>query len=170
MSDFADWCKQNTFPCAVIVVLVVLLILYFAKGLFAERMGNPFYLNQIAMDNWDPSLYMYTSRQRNVQGMDLQDYYLENQMNASTEVNGQLMLGNAKYEPADDFLGMPMQYRPKIVDTGIVANSRGQTSYWDQIPDSRPPTMAGAETTMKNTSGTKAEVGVVSAVAKEGYY
>src|ERR1700744_902813 len=152
MDQFKQWCDYNKLLCAVVIVVVIFLVLYLIRAQ-SEHMGDPFYLQQMAMANQDPTLFHYTSREKDVAGEDQQDYYTENQMNAETGVGPQYMEGNSQYEPHDDYLGMPAQFRPKIVSTGIVADSKGQSSSTNLKPYMKPRTMVAQQVRAPNTTG-----------------
>lgn len=170
MEAFREWCNTNKFLCAVVIALVILLVLYFVCPGKGEHMGDPFYLNQMAMDNMDPSLFIYTNRERDVSGSDMQDYYLENQMNAETGVGPQYMEGNSKFVDHTDYLDMPMQFRPKVVSTGIVADFKGEMPNSGAKSDMKPKTMVAQQLRAPETKGTAAEANVAGQVAKEGFY
>jgi len=58
--------------------IIVVLLLFMSTFMAAERFTNRT-VNMIAYRNPDPTLYKYTNRQRDPSGMDLNDYYLENE-------------------------------------------------------------------------------------------
>lgn len=76
MDDLKKFCAENQLLCAGLLVLVlVLLYNMYAAEQFTNRT-----VNMIAFRNPDPTLYKYTDRERDPSGMDLNDYYLENDM------------------------------------------------------------------------------------------
>lgn len=76
---------------AVVVALLVLMLLF-----RSERFTNRT-VDMIAFRNPDPTLYKYTYRIRDPSGMDLDDYYLENDMTFKYGLGPEL-LGNAAFE------------------------------------------------------------------------
>lgn len=79
--------------CAVILVLFILLIVWPA---LAERFTNRT-VNMIAFRNPDPTLYKYTNRIRDPNGMDMDDYYLEGDMTYKYGLGPEL-LGEAAFQ------------------------------------------------------------------------
>jgi hypothetical protein len=66
--------EDHPYLCwAAIIVVLLLFVSLFAAESFTNRT-----VNMIAYRNPDPTLYKYTNRQRDPSGMDLNDYYLEN--------------------------------------------------------------------------------------------
>lgn len=177
MDQFQKWCKENPLPCAVVVVVVILLVFWLIKSMSSrEHMGEVFYLDQMTMKHPDPTLFHYTGRERDVTGMDQHDYYLENDMNARNLAAPYYFEGVAPYEDHTDYLGMPTQYRPKIVEAGIIADTMPAEKKANLTPEdkssdkAKPPSMAASETSVKATSGAAAEQAAAEAMAHEGFY
>lgn len=76
MDDLKNFCADNQLLCAGLLVLVLVLLYNLYQ---AEQFTNRT-VNMIAFRNPDPTLYKYTDRDRDPSGMDLNDYYLENDM------------------------------------------------------------------------------------------
>lgn len=74
------------------VVLVFLLVSMFAAEAFVNRT-----VNFIAYRHPDPTLYKYTSRERAPNGMDMDDYYLENEMQFKYGLDSEL-IGEAAFQ------------------------------------------------------------------------
>lgn len=77
---------------AIVLVLIVLLVLKGLSERFTDRT-----VDMIAFRNPDPTLYKYTSRIRDPNGMDLDDYYLEGDMTFKYGLGPEL-LGNAAFQ------------------------------------------------------------------------
>jgi len=75
-------------------------------------MKTPYFLSQMVNESWDPVWFNYFSRVRDVSGQDSQDYYLENQMNASTGVGPQYFEGNLQFVDHTNYMDMPIKNRP----------------------------------------------------------
>ena len=95
---------------AVLVVLILILLLWWYFG--AEGFHSPYFLDQMAMASFDPTRLNYLGYERGVAGMSERDYYLENQMNASTKVGPQYMKDNTQFADHTGYMGMPIKYRP----------------------------------------------------------
>jgi hypothetical protein len=80
----------------ILAVLVVLLVLLFVLPALSERFTNRT-VDMIAFRNPDPTLYKYTNRVRDPSGMDLDDYYLENDMTFKYGMGPEL-LGDAAFQ------------------------------------------------------------------------
>lgn len=94
------------------VVIVIIVILLFVVMRRKEMMEDVFYLDQIGMQNIDPTKYKYTGRDKDVLGMSVKDYYLENEQYAMSNVAPQLFIDNSKFKNQTDYLDMPKIYRP----------------------------------------------------------
>lgn len=92
--------------------LVVLLILFVYFLFYGEHMTEPWFLNQMSMDYSDPVYFNYLGRsERDVEGNSMHDYYLQNQMDASSGVLPQ-MFTDDKFYNQDNYMDMPIKYRP----------------------------------------------------------
>lgn len=80
----------------IIAAVVVLLVLLFVLPAMAERFTNRT-VDMIAFRNPDPTLYKYTNRIRDPSGMDLDDYYLEGDMQFKYGLGPEL-LGEAAFQ------------------------------------------------------------------------
>lgn len=107
--------SKNKKIIAIIVALVILITvaLIFTYKYKKENMTDVFYLDQIAMKSTDPTKFKYTGRERDILGMSVKDYYLENGMYSVNKVAPQLFIDNDRYDNQTGYLGMPYQYRPK---------------------------------------------------------
>jgi hypothetical protein len=107
-NKIGEWCKKNPLLCAIIVVLLIWVVWRFV--LKKERLNQPFYLDQIAMQASDPTIVVYEGNERDPLGMSLRDYYLNNEMNAKNLVapyyNNDLAFANHS-----DYLALPRMYR-----------------------------------------------------------
>jgi hypothetical protein len=56
-NKIGEWCKKNPLLCAIIVVLLIWVVWRFV--LKKERLNQPFYLDQIAMQASDPTIVVY---------------------------------------------------------------------------------------------------------------
>jgi hypothetical protein len=103
--------KQNTtmLLIAVVVVLVLLALYFYNKQ---ERLTEPEYLNQMTMASQDPVAMNYLGYERDVSGMSARDYYVENQMNASSGVGPQYLENDNQFQDKTGFMNMPIKYRP----------------------------------------------------------
>lgn len=96
----------------VIIIVVLLLILFWIHFYKNEYLTEPYFLNQMAMDYSDPIYFNYLGRsERDVEGNSMQDYYLQNQMDAATGVLPQ-MFNDEKFFNQDDYMDMPIVNRP----------------------------------------------------------
>lgn len=101
---------DNRIICA-IIILLVLVVLYF-MFMKKENMTEAQFLNQMSMDYSDPMYFNYIGRsEKDVEGNSMQDYYLQNQMDASTGVLPQ-MFNDEKFFNQDDYMDMPIVNRP----------------------------------------------------------
>jgi hypothetical protein len=77
-----------------------------------ERLNQPFYLDQIAMQASDPTIVNYLGRETDVLGMSMTDYFTENDLNARNLVapyyNNDLAFSNRT-----SYLQMPRWFRVK---------------------------------------------------------
>src|ERR1700678_3377538 len=96
--------------CAVIVIILIIIFFYYART--SEHLGVPFFLDQMAMTYPDPTWFNYLGYERDVSGMSQRDYYLENQMNASTGSGPQYLEGNRNFKDHTDYMDMPIKNRP----------------------------------------------------------
>ena len=101
--------KQMLIVGVVIVIIVILLFVVMSRK---EMMEDVFYLDQIGMQNTDPTKYKYTGRDKDILGMSVKDYYLENEQYAMSNVAPQLFIDNSKFKNQTDYLDMPKIYRP----------------------------------------------------------
>lgn len=92
-----------------LVVVFLLVIIYWWKQ---EHLGTPFFLDQMATENWHPIKFFYTGREKDRAGMSPRDYFLENQMNAATDVGPQYLEGDLKFHDHTGYMGMPIHNRP----------------------------------------------------------
>lgn len=93
------------------VVIIVLLILIF---LWLRRERFTTYLDQMAMESADPTLFKWTGNERDIAGMSPRDYYLENETYALSRVRPWLFRGNQMFKDHTCYLGMPRRYRPDV--------------------------------------------------------
>ena len=95
---------------ALLVILIVLIAYYFYCS--AEHLGQPWFLDMASMEYSDPTFFNYLGRsERDVEGNSMQDYYLQNQMDAATGVLPQ-MFNDAKFFNQDGYMDMPVRNRP----------------------------------------------------------
>jgi hypothetical protein len=95
-----------------ILIVLALLLIYLIYNWKSEKLTDPFYLDQMAMEYDDPAIFMYTGREKDVSGMDMKDYYLENQMNSSSGAGPQYLKNNTNFIDHTDFMGIPIKTRP----------------------------------------------------------
>jgi hypothetical protein len=98
-----------------LAVLIVLLLVYFFWYKGAEHFGangDVIYLEQVTMKHPDPSWMHYAGREKDMTGMSAEAYYLENDILARNLVIPQTFEADDSYTSKDDYLGMPLQYRP----------------------------------------------------------
>lgn len=74
-----DKAKENPIATAVLVV-VVLVLVFWIMGMFSSEGYVNRTVNMIGFRHPDPIEYKYTNRERAPNGMDDNDYYLENKM------------------------------------------------------------------------------------------
>ena len=77
-------------------IVLVLVILLFVLPALSERFTNRT-VDMIAFRNPDPTLYKYTNRVRDPNGMDLDDYYLEGDMTYKYGLGPEL-IGEAAFQ------------------------------------------------------------------------
>lgn len=109
---------------ALIVVLVLLVMFYSWMG--NEYLGQPYFLTQMAMAYSDPVKFNYLGYERDVSGMSSRDYYLENQMNASTHVGPQYLEGDTKFVDNTGYMSMPIKYRPLRKPSATAAQKQSE--------------------------------------------
>lgn len=98
---------------AVFVVLFLFIIFIISKKTSSsEHLGVPFFLDQMAMSYSDPTWFNYLGYERDVAGMSSRDYYLENQLNASTKAAPQYLENNSNFIDHTNYMDMPIKYRP----------------------------------------------------------
>jgi hypothetical protein len=105
--------KKIVFAILIIVILLVLWKYWKA----AENMEAN-YLDMIANENEDAMLYRWTGGDsggmiRDQAGFTAKDYYLENEMNYRNGWAPGYFEGNSKFEPHDNYLGLPFSSRPQ---------------------------------------------------------
>lgn len=93
-------------------VVVILLLVFFVMR--KEHLGDIFYLDQIAMQNSDPTWFKYTGWDKDVLGMSARDYYLENDLYSNSRAAPQRLKDDSAFKDHTNYLQMPYQYRPKI--------------------------------------------------------
>lgn len=96
---------------AVLTVVVILLIYLFGIGK-SEGFSAPFYFSDVAMKAKDPTKTFYTLRERDILGMDKEDYYLETQRLRDNDVVNVLEDGVSNFSNYTDYIEMPAEYRP----------------------------------------------------------
>lgn len=101
---------DHTIAYTVIIILFFVFIFYVYQN--QEHLGVPFFLDQMAMENDYPVKFFYTGRQKDVAGMSERDYYLENQMNASSGVGPQYFDGDTQFIDHTGYMDMPIKNRP----------------------------------------------------------
>jgi hypothetical protein len=83
-------------------------------------------LDQLAMLNTDPTEFKYTGNDRDILGESGRDYYLANQMYASSNAAPQLLEDNDAFINQTDYLDMPTPWRPlPMVADGKAPAERG---------------------------------------------
>lgn len=120
-----------------VIILVLLLIFYWYAG--AEHLGNPFFLDQMAMEYSDPTWLNYLGYERDVSGQSPRDYYLENQMNSETGVGPQYFEGDLQFKDHTGYMDMPIKYRPlrrtsasaAQMQSELVSNNLEEYAYQD---------------------------------------
>jgi hypothetical protein len=93
-----------------VVLAIILLLMWFLVG--TEGMQDIFYLDYLVMKNPDPTRFKYTGRSRDIMGMSARDYYMENDMLHRT-LTGKDLYSGKKFQTQTDYLGMPIEYRPR---------------------------------------------------------
>lgn len=106
-------------------VLSVFLIIFFALTK-QEHLGVPFFLDQMAMENDHPIKFFYEGREKDAAGMSPRDYFLENQMNASTYVGPQYLEGDLKFKDHTGYMGIPIKNRPLRHPTPLALHLQGE--------------------------------------------
>jgi len=111
---------------AVLVIVVVIIIIVCASKK-SEHLEDVFYLDQMAMQNSDPTFFKYTGRERDVLGESSRDYFLQNRMFSNSGVAPQHLEDDSAFVNQTDYLDMPPQYRPEtpavLYGQGIGAES-----------------------------------------------
>lgn len=113
------------------VLVVVLLLLVFWGWSKKENFDAPFYFSDVSMKSVDPTGTFYTLRERDVLGMDKQDYYLESQRmrdNSTMDIpeDGQTNFGNYT-----DYLEMPAEYRPRDSNSRLFLDKKYSKLEWN---------------------------------------
>ncbi len=135
-------CEKQTMQVLLVAaaILVLLLVLYYTK---TEHLNEPTYLNQMTMSAQDPAAMNYLGYERDVSGMSARDYYVENQMNASSGVGEQYFEGDQAFQDHTGFMGMPIKYRPlknpsasaMQTQANLVSNNLEEYSFQDLAKD-----------------------------------
>jgi hypothetical protein len=99
---------------AVVVLILLIVLVYWYLCSNSEHMGDPFYLDMMAMKNPDPMYFKYLGWERDITGMSGRDYYLENQRNAGNLAGPYYFEGDAGFVDHTDYLNMPEEYRPVV--------------------------------------------------------
>ena len=92
------------------IIIVIIIIMVFSSR---ERFEQPFYLDQIAMKNSDPTFFKYTGRERDILGESSRDYYLQNHLYAKNFVAPQRLENDDAFINQTDYLDMPSKWRPE---------------------------------------------------------
>ena len=101
--------KNYIYGFLIILIIVFLFWFFYYKQ---EYLTEPIFLNQMSMDYSDPIYFNYLGRsERDIEGNSMQDYYLQNQMDASSGVLGQ-MFTDDKFFNQDDYMDIPIVNRP----------------------------------------------------------
>lgn len=95
-----------------VVSIFILVLAYRHYNKKKEGFDETYYFSDIAMQNTDPTSTFYTMRERDILGMDKQDYFLETQRLADNGVLDLPMDGSTNFGNYTDYLEMPAQYRP----------------------------------------------------------
>ena len=111
-NKFVSFVKTHWVKLVIGVLIVVALIFTWYGFAQKEKLGEVFYLDQMAMLNADPTYFKYTGRDRDVLGESGQDYYLQNLTYSNNRAAGQLLNGNTAFVNQTDYLDMPSEYRP----------------------------------------------------------
>lgn len=121
--------QVHNLTLGVILLVVVLLLLW--KWSKTEKFDSPYYFSDVSMKASDPTQTFYTLRERDVLGMDKQDYYLESQRmrdNSTMDVpeDGQTNFGNYT-----DYLEMPAEYRPRDSNSRLFLDKKYNKLEWN---------------------------------------
>lgn len=101
---------METIVVALVVIIILLIVYYNRKA--SEHMSDMYYLDDMAMAYSDPTVFVYTGRERDVLGMDARDYKLENDRNYLNGVADGYFEGNGAFVNQTGYLDMPAEYRP----------------------------------------------------------
>src|SRR5579883_581506 len=114
MSTLSNTNKANDYStCYVIVIILILLLVVYFWQYGQEHLNDPWFLNQMAMLYPDHTYFNYFGRsERDVSGMAMDDYYLENQINSETGVGPQYLEGDQAFSDKTGYMTMPIKYRP----------------------------------------------------------
>jgi len=108
------------------VIILILVVVYFMLWRSGEYMTD-FYLDQMAMEYSDPTVFIYTGDERDVLGMSARDYYLLNTMDYNNGVAPSYFEGDQIFKNQTGYLDMPAEYRPAPT-TSTPKTSKPKTS------------------------------------------
>jgi len=120
--DVMEFISNHWVQMVLGVIILIFLVFMFIGFSSSENLGEVFYLNQMTMENADPTYFKYTGRDRDVLGESGEDYYLQNLTFANSGSANQLLDGNKPFVNQTNYLDMPAQYRPKPL-SGMVGQS-----------------------------------------------
>ena len=112
------------------LVVLVLLVLFWIWG-SKENFDAPFYFSDVSMRAADPTQTFYTLRERDILGMDKQDYYLETQRMRDNSTMDVPEDGQANFGNYTDYLEMPAEYRPRDSNSRLFLDKKYNKIEWN---------------------------------------
>lgn len=112
------------------LVIVVLLLIYWVWSK-KEKFDSPFYFSDVSMQSSDPTQTFYTLRERDILGMDKQDYYLESQRMRDNSTIDVPEDGHTNFGNYTDYLEMPAEYRPQDSNSRLFLDKKYNKLEWN---------------------------------------
>lgn len=113
------------------VLIVLILILIIWRWSHVEKFDSPFYFSDVSMKSVDPTQAFYTLRERDILGMDKQDYYLETQRMRDNSTMDVPENGSANFGNYTDYLEMPAEYRPRDSNSRLFLDKKFNKIEWN---------------------------------------